>query len=83
MTDDAALRMLVMSALVMLVGWLARSASVRAVSVTLRSMLMPCEISDGAEIERHHQRQQHGEFDGRHAAAIAREARELPAKIEA
>ncbi len=40
-----ALRMLVMSALVMAVYWVARSASVCAVNSTLRSVAMPCEAS--------------------------------------
>ena len=77
MTAAEALSMLVMSVLLMLDTCDARSATVRVVSVTLRSMPTPCETSTAAEIERDHERQQHGEFDRRDAALVAAEAGEL------
>ena len=45
MMSDDALRMFDMSALVMEVYWLERSASACAVNVTLRLMAMPVETS--------------------------------------
>ena len=70
-----------MSALLMLDTCEARSATVRAVSVTLRLMRDALRNLDGAEIERDHQRQQHREFDRRHAALVAAERRQPTGQI--
>ncbi len=68
-----AARMLVMSAEVTLVACATRSPSVREISVTLRSTGDSLRNLDAAQIERHHQRQQHRELDRRDAALVARE----------
>ena len=55
-----------------------RSATVRAVSVTLRSMRNALRHLDTAEIERQHQRQKHREFDRGYAALVLGELRKPP-----
>ena len=68
--------MLLISVVLMVVACAVRLASAEAVRLTLRSTPMPSEISTQTEIKRDHDRRQQGEFDRRHAAAVAGEARQ-------
>jgi hypothetical protein len=77
--------MSVIPALLMVAACEIRSAMVRVVNVTLRLALMPCGADalqnfHGTEIERDHQRQQQGKFDGGHTALIARQMDESTAE---